>query len=74
MCFSRSVSTPETPKVDPAPTPVKASDVSASTDVKRKEKRNGFKSTVHENRGTILGALGGEGSLDGSRKFLGSKD
>ena len=64
-------STVSTPKVDPAPTTVQASDVDTATE-KKKEKRNGFRSTVKERRDTILGELG-SGTSDTTRSFLGGK-
>lgn len=71
MCMFGGASTPSTPKVDPAPTTVQASDVDTSPN-KKKEKRAGFKSTVKEKRDTILGELG-SGTSDTTRSFLGGK-
>lgn len=71
MCMFGGASAPSTPKVDPAPTTVQASDVDTSQ-AKKKERRAGFKSTVKERRDTILGELG-TGTNDNTRSFLGGK-
>lgn len=63
-------------RIDPTPTAVQVSEVAAGDkDLARKKKRDGFRSTVKENRGgTILGDLSNSSSTEGTRKFLGSKD
>lgn len=72
MCSSKifgspSVSTPVSPKVDPAPTPVSASDVEVSSPQAKKKDRRGRMATVLEDRGSILGSL----TNDGKRNSLG---
>lgn len=74
MCTSKifgspSVSTPAPAKVDPAPTPVSASDVEASGTQAKKRDRRGRMATVLEDRGSILGSL--TTNNDGKRNYLG---
>lgn len=72
MCMGHKTSVPETPKVDPAPTTVQAADVDTGGEEKKKKDRRGRGSTVLEDRGSILGNLGGNntGSTSG-RTYLG---
>lgn len=74
MCMGRSsYSAPATPKVDPAPTTVQASDVDTGGEEKKKKERRGRGSTVLEDRGSILGNLGGNSASgnNGGRTYLG---
>ena len=72
MCMGgHKASVPETPKVDPAPTTVQASDVDTGGQETKKKERRGRGSTVLEDRGSILGNLGNSTGTNGGRNYLG---
>jgi hypothetical protein len=70
MCIGKA-KTPSTPKIDPAPTTVQASDVDTGGQETKKKDRRGRGSTVLEDRGSILGNLGGSTGTNGGRNYLG---